>query len=161
MHSLRLIAQHLDRVSPEDIAARERLALAAVLCGRGTEQSGGGLATVLAHAIGHRSKVANGIVNAIVLPHTMRFKAPVTAQGSARIAEALRLGSANADSQQIDLLESLLAKLPIPRRLQDIGVAEQDLAHIAHAAMADWFISRNPRRVSAEAEVLGILKSAW
>ena len=161
MHSLRLIAQHLDRVSPEDIAARERLALAAVLCGRGTEQSGGGLASVLAHAIGHRSKVANGIVNAIVLPHTMRFNAPVTAQGSARIAEALRLGSANADSQHVEVLELLLGKLPIPRRLRDIGVAEEDLAHIAHAAMSDWFISRNPRRVSAEEEVLGILKSAW
>jgi alcohol dehydrogenase class IV len=161
MHSLRLIAQHLDRVSPEDIAARERLALAAVLCGRGTEQSGGGLASVLAHAIGHRSNVANGIINAIVLAHTMRFNAPVTLQGSARIAEGLRLGSANSGLQHIEVLESLLAKLPIPRRLRDIGVAQEDLAHIADAAMSDWFISRNPRRVSAAAEVLGILNSAW
>jgi hypothetical protein len=37
-----------------------------------------GLASVLAHALGHRSSMANGIVNAIVLPQTMRFNAPDT-----------------------------------------------------------------------------------
>ena len=89
MHSLRLVARHLERMAPGDVAARECLAIAAVLCGRGTEQSGGGLASVLAHAIGHRSNVANGIVNAIMLPHTLRFNAPATQHSTVRIAESL------------------------------------------------------------------------
>ena len=86
MHCVRLIARHLGK---DDIDARQRFALAAIMCGRGTEQAGGGLASVLAHAIGHRSNVANGIVNAIVLPHTLRFNAPVTQHLAARTCESM------------------------------------------------------------------------
>ena len=161
MHSLRLIAQYLDRVSAENLAPREGLAVAAVLCGRGTEQSGGGLASVLAHAIGHRSNVANGIVNAIVLPHTLRFNASATEENSARIREALRSRSPAADSPHIEILESLFGRLPIPHRLREIGLKQEDLAEIADAAMSDWFITRNPRSVSSAREVLGILERAW
>lgn len=166
-HSVRLIAQYLHHTPVEDILPRECLAIAAVLCGRGTEQSGGGLSSVLAHAIGHRSKVANGLVNAVVLPHTMRFNLPATAQNAARISEALRFGSPNGESQLnepsqvITALEALLAKQSIPRRLRDIGVAQADLAAIADVAMSDWFIHRNPRRVSSADEVLAILEAAW
>ncbi|MDF3836690.1 iron-containing alcohol dehydrogenase family protein [Cupriavidus basilensis] len=167
MHSLRLIAQNLDGMSLENVPSRECLAIAAVLCGRGTEQSGGGLASVLAHAIGHRSKVANGIVNAIVLPHTMRFNAPTALHSADRIVEGLRSVSAAGELQQVgseravEVLEIFLAKLSLPRRLQDIGVAQVDLVHIADAAMSDWFISRNSRRVSGASEVLAILEAAW
>lgn len=166
MHSLRLVGRYLDRVSPDDIAARENLAIAAVLCGRGTEQAGGGLASVLAHAIGHRSSVANGLVNAIVLPQTMRFNAPATRHSTARIAaslqEVLPAGAPAQDAARaVEALEGLLSKLPIPRRLRDIGVGQADLDSIADAAMSDWFISRNPRKVSRAAEVRAILDAAW
>ena len=167
VHSLRLVAQHLHRSAPEDILARECLAIAAVLCGRGTEQSGGGLSSVLAHAIGHHSNVANGIVNAIVLPHTMRLNSAETVRSATRIAEGLRFGLPTIESElkepakPIVILETLLAKLSIPRRLRDIGVAQEELPVIAEAAMSDWFISRNPRRISNTREVLGVLEAAW
>ena len=167
MHSLRLISQYLHRLSADDVRARECLAVAAVLCGRGTEQSGGGLASVLAHAIGHRSNAANGLVNAIVLPHTVRFNAPEIAHSSARIVEGLgaAVGAGRLSlvepAQIIAVVDALLAKLPVPRRLRDIGVAQEDLGPIAQAAMSDWFISRNPRRVSSERDVLAILEAAW
>jgi alcohol dehydrogenase len=165
VHSLRLIAQHLVRSSPEDILARECLTIAAVLCGRGTEQAGGGLSSVLAHAIGHRSKVANGLVNAVVLPHTMRFNSVETEQRAPRIAEGLRVGSPTSQlkepAQAVGVLEALLARLPIPRRLRDIGVAQEELPMIAEAAMSDWFINRNPRSISSTREVLGVLEAAW
>ncbi|RQS28778.1 iron-containing alcohol dehydrogenase [Burkholderia sp. Bp8990] len=164
--ALRLIARNIDCMSPEDIAARERLAVAAVLCGRGTEQSGGGLSSVLAHAIGHRSNVSNGIVNAIVLPQTMRFNSPATHDSTGRIADGLWVPPA-ADSAQryaapaVELLESLLAKVSIPRRLRDIGVTKDDLDPIAEAAMQDWFIKRSPRQVTGVADIRGILDAAW
>jgi alcohol dehydrogenase len=167
MHSLRLISRQLHRLSADDIRARESLVIAAVLCGRGTEQSGGGLASVLAHAIGHRSNAANGLVNAIVLPHTVRFNAQEIVDSSARIVEGLgaAFGAGRASpvepEEVVAVLEALLAKLPIPRRLRDIGVAPEDLGPIAQAAMSDWFIGRNPRRVSSERDVLAILEGAW
>ena len=158
MHALRLVSRHLDATSSSEIAARESLAIAALLCGRGTEQAGGGLASVLAHAIGHRAHVSNGIVNAIVLPHTMRFNAPATQATSARIAESL--GKASAEPAA-DVLASLLAPLAIPHRLRDIEVAREDLDAIAGAAMSDFFIGRGPRRVQGAAEVREILDAAW
>jgi len=157
-HALRLVARHLDRTEPEDASAREYLAVAAILCGRGTEQAGGGLASVLAHAIGHRAHVSNGIVNAIVLPHTLRFNEPATQATSARITESFGQPPTSAAA---DVLAALLAPLPIPHRLRDIGLAQADLDLIASAAMSDFFISRNPRRVQGAADVRGILDAAW
>lgn len=166
-HALRLTVAHLNRLSAQDTDAREQLATAALLCGRGTEQAGGGLASVLAHAIGHRTHVANGLVNAVVLPHTIRFNASATAGAAARIAESLlREPSGGAWVQATpvfaaECLESLFAGLDLPRRLRDIGVAQADLAPIADAAMADWFIGRGPRRVKTRSELLTLLEGAW
>jgi alcohol dehydrogenase len=158
MQALRLIARNLDRMEEGDVAAREFLAVAGVLCGRGTEQAGGGLSSVLAHAVGHRAHVSNGIVNAIVLPHTMRFNAPATQQTTPRIAESLCRGR---PGEAADALEELLAKQPIPHRLREIGIAESDLDAIAQAAMGDFFITRSPRRVQGMEEVRAILAAAW
>lgn len=168
MHALRLIAQNL-RAS-DDGAARARLAVAAVLCGRGTEQAGGGLASVLAHAIGHRSDVSNGIVNAIVLPHVLRFNLPEIRSTFGRIGESIGVartpdGVNEESSASFDAcvagIEALFAGVDIPRRLRDIGLEQSDLPHIAEAAMSDWFIKRNPRRVASSEDVESILASAW
>jgi alcohol dehydrogenase class IV len=161
MHALRLLARHLHRTAPDDVAAREYMGIAAVLCGRGTDQAGGGLSSVLGHAIGHRAHVGNGVVNGIVLPHTMRFNAPATADTVGRIADALRRNVPGEGSRAADLVESLLARQPIPHRLRDIGLAEADLDAIAQAALGDFFISRNPRKVQGADDVRGILQAAW
>jgi len=167
LHALRLTAQYLHRPAPDDAFAREGLAVAGVLCGRGTEQGGGGLASVLAHAIGHRAHAHNGLVNAIVLPHTMRFNEPQTRGSAGRIAQALGLPSPSGASSfqwetahAVEALESLVAKLGVPRRLRDIGVSKDDLGDVAEAAMTDWFIVRASRKVNA-GELLEILNAAW
>ncbi len=166
MHSLRLIANHLNSSSVNDTPGRERLVLAAILCGRGTEHSGGGLASVLAHAIGAHSDIANGIVNAIVLPHTMRFNAQDIDERFDAISEAL-LGKSGGSSRPekpiaaVDAIEALFGRLLVPHRLQDIGIARVDLPKIASAAMSDWFITRNSRLVSSEASILSILEACW
>jgi alcohol dehydrogenase class IV len=163
--ALRLIAQHIDGFGLPGPAVREHLAVASVLCGRGTEQAGGGLASVLAHAIGHRTGASNGVVNAIVLPHTMRFNAPMARRGGGRVLEASGLQVPGAAASELDApaqaLERLLARLPVPHRLRDIGVLEMDVEPIARAAMTDWFISRSARRVESVEDVSGLLRAAW
>ncbi len=175
-HALRLVMHHLGNAERGDgrsglasshTAAREELAVAAVLCGRGTEQAGGGLASVLAHAIGHRCQVANGIVNTIVLPHTLRFNAPATLQTAERIAQSLSaeaaVGSAapSAAERAATAVVALSTTLALPQRLRDIGIAQADLDAIAQAAMADWFITRSARPVLHAGELRAILDAAW
>ena len=157
MHALRLIRTNLQAVESGDIRARERLVVAAILCGRGTEQGGTALASVLAHAIGHRTHVANGMVNAIVLPHTMRYNAPVTRDREPAIVDPLGGGDLSAAS----MVERFLGALPVPRTLREIGVQNDHLREIADAAMADWFISRNPRPVSSSEVLVELLEKAW
>ena len=133
--------------------------VAALLCGRGTEQGGTGLTSVLAHAIGARAHVANGIVGAIVLPHTMRYNAPVTGGRAPALFEAL--SSTPVQGSPSDAVASLLARMPGPRTLREIGIGRSDLGPIAEAAMDDWFISRNPRPVKDVASLMGVLDAAF
>ena len=159
MHSLRLIRANLNAIEDGDVGVRERLVIAAILCGRGTEQGGTALASVLAHAIGHRTHVANGTVNAIVLPHTMRYNAPVT--GGRAYATVEPLDASDKSSDAASVVERYLRKLPVPRSLREIGVERDHLREIADAAMADWFITRNPRPVPDVGTLVNLLEAAW
>lgn len=172
MHALRLLCEHMPRLQhhPADAELRGQLILAAVLCGRGTDFTGGGIASVLGHALGARCHIDNGLANAIVLPHTMRFNAPATAGRLMRIAQALDPGASRrhdpADppgghSEAIARVESLLAQLPIPSRLRDADVARDRLDDVARAAMGDWFLDRNPRAVGGPEELMQLLQGAW
>jgi alcohol dehydrogenase class IV len=163
MHALRLVNANVSSLAGDDVSVRERLVVAAILCGRGTEQGGAGLASVLAHAIGRRSHVANGIVNAIVLPYTMRYNAPVTLDRGATIVDVLddRSSPRGSPPAASTVVQAFLARLPVPRTLREIGIARDDLREIADAAMSDWFISRNARPVSKVDTLLELLQAAW
>lgn len=159
LQALRLLATSLHS---DDAASRERLAIAGVLCGRGTEASGGGLASVLAHAIGHRVHAANGTVNAIVLPHTMRFNEPKTRDVSDRILLGLSAstGATGAVTASAAVAQ-LLSRANTPSRLRDIGLAHEDLQAVVDAAMGDWFIQRAPRKVETPEQLMSLLEAAW
>jgi len=161
MHALRLINANVHALSSGELAVRERLVVGAILCGRGTEQGGTGLASVLAHAIGRRSHVANGIVNAIVLPHTMRYNAPVTLDRGLTIIDALEHQSPDDATEASAVVQRVLGRLPVPGSLREIGIAREDLGAIADAAMSDWFISRNARPVPNVGTLLEMLQAAW
>jgi alcohol dehydrogenase len=164
--AVRLSAQHLPHVG-EDTSARLHAAVAAVLCGRGTDNGGGGLASALGHAIGHRYNVDNGTVNAIVLPHTMQFNAAHIESTDARIVEALSghggssTSSLSGELRATTSLGAILDALPVPRQLRELGVGQTDLPSIANEVMSDWFVNRNPRQVKSAKEVTAILECAW
>jgi alcohol dehydrogenase class IV len=160
MHAIRLITQNFRGLADGDVTARENLIVAGVLCGRGTEQTGAGLASVLAHAIGHRSHVANGIVNGIVLPHTMRYNASATANRTRSIVDAVSTGETRHSDEASELVKQFLRSLPVPQRLSEIGIESGDLQEIADAAMLDWFITRAARPVKDAETVVSILQAA-
>ena len=159
MHALRLLAANLPRLAgaPDDAVLRGELMLAAVLCGQGTDHAGGGLASVLGHAIGARFQVDNGLANAIVQPHTLRFNATHTAGTLPKVAAALSVPA----SMAIPAVEQLLASMNLPLHLRTIGVPPEALPAIAQAAMDDWFLRSNPRPVDGVTDLLTLLEAAW
>jgi alcohol dehydrogenase len=164
IHAVRMLARGLSELKTEDHAElRGRLAVAAVLAGRGTDHTGAGLATVLGHAIGARCGIENGPAKAIVLPHVLRFNAEATQAGLKQVAAALavRASGSDAPASTIDELEALLRDVGAARRLREVGVAREELPRIARQGMGDWFLQGNPRKVRDAGELETILAAAW
>ena len=160
-HALRTVVTWLPQVEkePDEAAPRLQLMLAAVMSGQGSDHTGGGLAQALSHAIGPRSSAPNGVVEALLLPHAMRFNAGVVADRLAAIADYLGLADRRTDGV-IAEVERLLEVFQAPRRLQDIGVAQESLAEVTAHAMDDWAITAGPRVPDRE-DVVNLLNNAW
>jgi len=165
IHALRLLALHLpNQLNHDDPAVRGELMLAAVLCGQGTDYTAAGITTVLGHAIGARYELENGVLNAIVLPHVLRFNAAAANTGLSKVATALGLHEPGAEPRVavlIEMVEALFAQLGISRRLRDVGVPLAALSEIASQAMGDWFLRGNPRPVRDVSELRQVLEAAW
>lgn len=165
MQVLRLAELHLsDPARLDDAAVRGDLVVAAVMCGQGTDHTAAGITTVLGHAIGARFEKDNGLVNAIVLPHVLRFNADAAAAGLAKVAAALGLPRSDAATQLrmiSDTVTSIFTALGVPSRLRELGVPREDLPELARLAMGDWFLRGNPRPVRAAAELQQIMEEAW
>jgi alcohol dehydrogenase class IV len=166
MHVLRLTAQHL--ANPDlasDADARADLVVAAVMCGQGTDHTAAGITTVLGHAIGARHGAENGVLNGIVLAHALRFNGTANEVGLRKVAAALDLGSAGSGEALVQAIvqrvSSLFAAIGVPQRLRDVGVPQDGLAVVADAALGDWFLRGNPRRVHNATELLSVLQNAW
>jgi alcohol dehydrogenase len=160
MHALRLIAQHLPVKDDEGTdVARNELAVAAVMCGQGTEYTGLGIPSALGHAIGARCGIENGIANAIVLPHALRFNGDGAASGPPKVATAL--GCKPSIDGVCETLAAIFGRLGIPLLLRDAGVPRDALPEIAANAMGDWFLRGNPRTVRSADELVQLLDAAW
>jgi alcohol dehydrogenase len=164
-HALRLVVQHLPNPEAADEPeARAELMLAAVLCGQGTDYTGAGITTVLGHAIGARYHMDNGIANAIVLPHVLRFNGATAESGLQKVATSLDLPKASGDAlveSVAQTVNGLLGRLDIPRRLREVGIEWEILPDIAAHAIGDWFLGGNPRTVRSSAELQEVLQEAW
>jgi alcohol dehydrogenase class IV len=160
-HALRTVVTWLPRLhdDPDDAQPRLHLMLAALMSGQGSDHTGGGLAQALSHAIGPRSSAPNGVVEALLLPHAMRFNAPVVGHRLATVADAL--GLRDRDEQAVVAeIERLLGLFEVPTRLRDIGVTDGAVNDATDHAMDDWAITGGPR-VPDRDEVLQLLNRAW
>jgi len=167
LHALRVLADNLCKLAgePHNAGTREQLMLGALLAGQGSDYAPTGMTSALAHCVGARFHLDNGITNAVLLPHAMRFNAPVTADRLPLVAEAL--GAPACDATEMALaaatraVRNVFAQIGLPARLRDIGVPEADLSVLAADAATDWFLHQNPRPVAGTADILEVLRAAW
>lgn len=163
MQSVRLLYRHLSSGIADDAASRGDLMLAAILCGQGTDHTGGGIATALGHAITPYSHADNGVTKAIILPHALRFNADATRDSLAKVVAALETPARTAEALGValDAVQELVGKLGVPQRLREAGVARDALSRVAAQTMSDWWLRGNPRRVTDVAELQQVLEEAW
>ncbi|HEV3122930.1 MAG TPA: iron-containing alcohol dehydrogenase, partial [Isosphaeraceae bacterium] len=121
-----------------------------------------GVVHSLSHALGAEGQAHHGTLNAILLPHAMRFNRDTAHARMSDLAAQLGLGrSGDGPSHFIALTELVLARLPLPERLGELEALDRArIPHYAHLAMLDHCHQTNPRPC-AQADMESLLAKAW
>jgi len=162
LKALRLLHGSIERACADgtDRAARADMALGALLAGQAFANAPCAGVHALAYPLGGVFHVPHGLSNALVLPHVLRFNAPVAAPLYAEVAAHLlptATGSQEAQSQAlIDELERICVAVGLERRLTQVGVNHNDLPRLAEDAMVQQrLLVNNPREIlQADAQAI-------
>jgi maleylacetate reductase len=138
---------------PNSLYARTRLLEGAMRAALALGEAGLALGHALAQALGARTGLPHGALNAIVLPAALRFNAPAAPDAMATLAEAM------GTDDPIGRVEEL-ARLAGFTRLRDLGVSEDELDDVAELAAARPGARANPRPVTA-ADAAALLREVW
>lgn len=175
LEAIRLIGRSLETAVDDgsDRAARDDMALAAMLAGMAFSNSGVALVHALEYPIGVLTHCSHGEGNGLLLPHVMRFNLEARIVQFARIAQALegeRAYPVDASHQDrlkelaasaVGQVERLRAAVGIRTQLRQLGLRREQLPEIAAKAFAiKRLMDTNPRRPS-EDDLLAILEAAF
>lgn len=150
LEGLRRAGRSLARAAADgaDLAARTDMTAAAFL-GALAFQKGLGAVHAISHALGGLggSKLHHGALNAVLLPHVLRFNAAVVGARYGDIAAALGLAR---DADLPGEIAALTRRLGLPGRLSEMGVDAAMCDAAAPLAKADHTDATNPRAATAE-----------
>lgn len=155
--AIRGISEHLlsSLADPKDLVAREGIARASLQAGMAFSNALLGATHAISHQIGGALDLPHGLLNAILLPHVIRFNSETNPERYVDVSAALGLGeefssprdAADAVASHISLLSD---KIGIPPGLAAIGVKHADIDVFAVNALNDAYITTNPRPVSED-----------
>lgn len=133
---------------PDDRAARSAMMMAALEGGL-TFQKGLGAVHAMSHPLGalpHRP-LHHGTLNAIFLPHVLRYNHDTCAEKMQIMAKRLQIGSGH---RLPTVFAELIDDLGLPANLRGLGLTESDLANLPTRAVQDHCTVTNPRPVTAD-----------
>jgi alcohol dehydrogenase class IV len=150
---------------PFDLDAREAIARASLQAGLAFTNALLGATHAIAHQIGGALDLPHGLLNAILMPHVMRFNAQTHAERYVDVARALGVDVGNlspeaAAEAAIDRVDGLARALEIPSGLRALGVNTADFERFGVNALRDAYITTNPRPVT-EGDVRDICLAAY
>lgn len=153
--AIRGIVAHLNASidDPSDLGARQHIARASLNAGLAFTNALLGATHAISHQIGGAFDLPHGLLNAVLLPHVMRFNAETDPQRFPDIARAMgidRLRPREAADAAIDTVRILSDKLGVPSGLGRLGVRSSDIDLFAENALKDVYITTNPRAVSKD-----------
>jgi maleylacetate reductase len=154
---VRVVAASLPEVidEPGDVRARTRMLEAAALGGRCLQNGAMGVEHGLAQLLGGRTGIADGLANAVLLPHTVRFNLEAVPDQLWAVGAAL--GDPDDPAGAIDRLRE---RLGLPGSLAEVGVTPEDIVAVARMSSASPAVRANPRPVS-EDDARAILEAAF
>ena len=163
LEGLRYVARGLETAVLDGghVEARRALMMGALMGGISFHK-GLGVVHSLSHALGSEGRAHHGTLNAILLPHALRFNREVAFERMGDLAARLGLGrNGEGPSHLIMLTELLLARLPLPKRLGQVeGLRRDRIGEYARLASLDHCHKTNPRPCTM-ADFEAIMERAW
>jgi maleylacetate reductase len=115
-----------------------------------------GASHAIGHVLGGTCDVPHYFCTAVMMPSVLRYNRPATEAAQKSIAAAL--GAPERDASEA--FAEFIAELGLPRRLADVGVAEDRFELIGRNAMLSIFTRANPQPIREPGDVVKILKLA-
>jgi alcohol dehydrogenase class IV len=167
LQSIRLLGPALPRAVEDgsDLDARAASQVGATISGIAADNSMVSLVHAVGHVVGGRIALQHGMAHAVLLPIAVRTYLPTTGSFQRQVAQAMGVDTTGLDDDDAgscaaDELERLLERLPLARRLRDVGVEEADLDDFADQTVIDPMFAFVPRTTSRD-EVREMLQRAW
>jgi len=147
---------------PRNLPVRYHLFEGSMEAGLVLAKAGMGVHHGLCHVLGGRYSAPHGVLNAIILPHAMRFNLPIAGRAYRDLARPLRVETKSGDGGErvCEAVFEFVRGLGIPQRLRDLGIPKADLPSIAQESLSSKSVQANPRPVTLQG-ALGILEAAW
>ena len=155
LESIRGVWTHLERLvdDPLDKVAAEEMSLASLRAGMAFTNAILGATHAMSHPVGGHCDAPHGAINAVLLPHVIRYNAEVCADGFVDLADAIGLptdGNPRMVADRLaDAVAGLGARVGMPESLEPLGVRVGDLDRLTTHALADSCMTTNPRRPQA------------
>jgi len=115
-----------------------------------------GASHAIGHVLGGTCDVPHYFCTAVMMPSVLRYNRPATEAAQRTIATAL--GAPDHDASEA--FAGLIGELGLPRRLAEVGVAEDRFELIGKNAMLSIFTRANPQPIRGPGDVVKILKLA-
>ncbi|GAA6184981.1 MULTISPECIES: iron-containing alcohol dehydrogenase [Alteromonadaceae] len=166
--ALRLMSQNLLEAvnNGSNLEARSNMLLGALMAGQAFANSPVAAVHALAYPLGGNYHIPHGLSNSLVLPHVLRFNAPVAADLYAELLPSVTSGQNHQTGQKgcdafINVIDNLITDVSLPKSLQALNVPREDLGMLADEAMQQQrLLVNNPREVTRE-NALDIYESAY
>ncbi|HWL27287.1 MAG TPA: iron-containing alcohol dehydrogenase [Burkholderiaceae bacterium] len=149
--------------SLDEPAQRRALLLAGHMSGMVLSMARSCLHHAICHVLGARHGIGHGIVNSIMLPHTIRYN---ETESTVRddLSPVLALVNRHHPAQPFDSVSAWLAhlaqSLSLPDRLSLYGLTDDDLDAAANLTMKERGLAINPLPVRNASQIKSILRNA-
>jgi alcohol dehydrogenase class IV len=137
--AVRMIVENLPRAvaDGQDLAAREKMALASTYAGLAFTRANVGNVHALAHQLGGRYHTPHGLANALMLAPVLRFSQTAAQDQLAELAVHVKLGHVGEPPEQlaqrfVEAVAGMNPALGLPTRLD--ALSEDDIPALARAA---------------------------
>jgi 1,3-propanediol dehydrogenase len=123
-----------------------------------------GATHAMSHQVGGLLDAPHGVVNAVLLPHVIRFNAEVRPERFVPLAAAAGISTEGVPAGEVALLlaervRELADEAGVPKGLAAFGVTEDVLPQLAQSTLRDACLSTNPREADA-ADIEALFRAA-